>query len=160
LEAQLVSRVPGEVIAATFERSGRVIELDLTCEDGLPVVEKLLAFLDAGAEGQWNSCLWHIAKYEQITVPSSVTARLQVTCNESKRFTENRAPSYSDAVLVHTGARMTLEEAELSPTGVGDVRGEVLVDLQWLEDAGYPTLAEDLSSLLDESVTGVAAGPP
>lgn len=151
LMSQMIRRSPGDRIEVTVERSGHELKLDLTCENGLPTTQLLIAALDAGGSGRWDDCLLNLQRFEQQTIPSSITVSLRLRCSESKRGIENRAPDLNDALLIHSAGRIVLEEAAFNPAGVPPVRGIVLSHADWLNRMGFNALAQDMQRLLAEA---------
>ncbi len=134
-------------VTITVERDTEDRRVTLPCLDSAQVDEAHRQVLFAIANGEWRECISKIPELERYRGRDALTMRLRNNCSDVLRLIQRRAPTLQDAHLAYEARRILLEEAVLGGN-IPNVKGEVLLAMQWLRSSGYSRFAEELEAQL------------
>jgi hypothetical protein len=139
-------KVPrNDTITVRVERAGHEVSIQLPCRDDSEAWRARFAVLKAVADGQWQACLDGNQAYRNlIRMMSSWMLRVTLECfRERAKAGGQRAPDEYFSTL-HAWATKLIEESRYRPTGLTDIRSNLLAAADSLEKAGRASWANDI----------------
>jgi len=136
----------GDYVDIRVDRAGKELTLRLPCRDDRPRWEAFIAVEQAIAEGRWQDCLDAVSNAIKVDGIASA-GRLQIAlwCMRERLKLEKQAPPPDEySRRIHAWATKAIEESHYRPTGLADVRGQLLNAIETLEKFGRKTLADDV----------------
>lgn len=141
------SKVPrGDEVTVRVDRGGTEVSIGLPCRDNPEAWQAFVTTARAVVDGQWQACVDGIQTYSRVTRMTSASA-LRVTwecMRERGKAAGQRLPDEYWRVF-HAWATKSIEECHYRPTGLTEVRTQLLDAADVLEkQAGRPTWANDI----------------
>ena len=145
-DQEVWAQVPrGEYVDIRVERAGKEVSLRLPCRDNRQKWEAFNALLQAIAEGRWQDCVDAVSRWVKIAgYAPSVSLYTAFVCMLEKTKSEKQRPPDEYWRRIHAWATKAIEESHYRPTGLAEIRGNLLAATEALEKAGRNTLADDI----------------
>ena len=139
----------GAPIEAGVFRDGREMVLSLPCRNHGDVWNATRQVFDAGSSGAWDRCLAAANDVVRLSgIASSQDALFKYQCMLGSNRARGRSADATEANLLYDFVRMSLDEAQYQPDGISKVRGMVLANVDYLRQAGFKSLGDDLAATL------------
>jgi len=140
------SKVPrGDEVTLRVERGGKEVSIQLPCRENADAWQAFVTTWRAVVDGQWQACVDGLQTYTRVTrMTSASTLRLAWECmRERGKAAGQRLPDEYSRVF-HAWATKAIEECRYRPTGLTEIRTQLLDAADVLEKAGRSTWASDI----------------
>ena len=135
----------GEYVDILVERAGKEVSLRIPCRDDRQKWEARRALFSALAEGRWQDCVDASTNWIKVSgYAPSVYLYLGNFCMRENSISKKQNIPADYWRRLHAWATKAIEESHYRPTGLAQVRGNLLVVTEALEGAGRNTLADDI----------------
>ncbi len=158
--AAMKAPYPGSISYSVL-RAGVSEEMSGQCRDGATFWTPLKDTLQAGAQGDWETCIARGREANQaVGYVSARSVWNEYQCVLGRNRSSGRGPDATELRLLYDHNRLLLSEARFTPDGIASIRGTVLTNISYLRNALYPTLASDLERLLASVEEPASASTP
>ena len=140
------SRMPhSQSVDVRVDRAGKEITVRLPCRDDRPEWEASRALWRAIVDGRWQDCVETVSRWVKVVgyAPSAIQY-IAIFCMREKSISGKQPFPDEYWRRLHAWATKAIEESHYRPTGLADVRANLLNATEALEKAGRNTLADDV----------------
>ncbi len=152
----------GDVVALEVRRGGQFRTVEVGCADGKRRNDALVALGRSVASENWSECVEHINRVAALHRDATTTrgetfamADLRRQCEQARGASIQRV-----ATLGYDADRWRLQQWRYHPQGIDPIRTMVLANIQWQENRGFLTFANDLRAELSKAEGAAIGGAP
>ena len=140
------SKIPrSETIPVRVERGGRELSIQLSCHDDAEAWRARSAIFRAVADAQWQACVDAIQVYSKLTrIASAAMLRVAVECMRERSKAARQSLPDEYWRTLHAWATKAIEESRYVPSGLSEIRSNLLGAAEALEKNGHASLANDI----------------
>jgi S1-C subfamily serine protease len=140
----------GPYIEIRVDRVGNEVAIRLPCRDDRPEWEASIALWRAIADGRWQECVDGVSRWTRVAgYAPSASINLAVSCMRQKALAQQQPLPDEYWRTIHRWAAKAIEESHYRPTGLADLRIDLLQITTELRRAGRSDLADDIKQQMD-----------